>query len=119
MKNRQRRVVVTGLGLVTPIGIGVEANWDSLMKGRSGVGLITRFDTTEYVVKIAAEVKGFNPDEFVDKKDQKQMDLFSIYALAAAKMAMTDSGLTINDTNAPRIGTLVGAGLGGLHIIEE
>src|ERR1043166_2221294 len=107
MKNRQRRVVVTGLGLVTPIGIGVEANWESLLQGGSGVGLITRFDTADYPVKIAAEVKGFNSDEFVDKKDQKQMDLFSIYALAAAKMAVTDSGLTIDDNNAPRVGTLV------------
>jgi 3-oxoacyl-[acyl-carrier-protein] synthase II len=119
MKSRERRVVVTGLGVVSPIGIGVEENWKSLMAGRSGVGPITRFDASDFSVKIAAEVKGFQPDEFIDKKDQKQMDLFTMYALAAGKMAYKDSGLEINDSNAARIGTLVGAGLGGLHTIEE
>lgn len=114
----KRRVVVTGLGIVSPIGIGVDENWKSLMEGRSGVGLITRFDTTDYPVKIAAEVKGFVPETYIDKKDLKQMDVFIQYALAAAKMAHQDSGLTIDGSNAERVGTLVGAGLGGLPEIE-
>ncbi|MFH1018611.1 MAG: beta-ketoacyl-ACP synthase II [Pseudomonadota bacterium] len=117
-RDRQRRVVVTGLGLVTPIGIGIEDNWNSLMEGRSGVGLITRFDTTDYAVKIAAEVKNFNAESFIDKKDLKQMDLFIHYAVAAGKMAYKDSGLEINEKNAERVGVLVGAGLGGLPEIE-
>ncbi|MFH1263550.1 MAG: beta-ketoacyl-ACP synthase II [Pseudomonadota bacterium] len=117
-KNRQRRVVVTGLGLVTPLGIGVEANWKVLMAGESGAGPITRFDATDYPVRIATEVKGFNPEEWMDKKIVKQMDTFIHYALAAAKMAMQDSGLVIDPSNAERVGSLVGAGLGGLPEIE-
>ncbi len=119
MKKRQRRVVVTGLGLVTPIGIGVEENWSALMAGTSGVGKITRFDTTDFPVSIAAEVKGFNAEAFIDKKEIKEMDLFIQYALAAAKMAHKDSGLEITSGNATRVGVLVGAGLGGLPAIEE
>jgi 3-oxoacyl-[acyl-carrier-protein] synthase II len=117
-RNRQRRVVVTGLGLVTPLGIGVEPNFKALMAGESGAGLITKFDTTDYAVRIAAEVKGFNPEDWMDKKDIKQMDTFIHYALAAAKMAHQDSGLEINEANAERVGTIVGAGLGGLPELE-
>jgi 3-oxoacyl-[acyl-carrier-protein] synthase II len=117
-RKRERRVVVTGLGLVTPIGIGVEENWKSLMSGQSGIGLITRFDTTDYAVKIAAEVKGFNAEDYIDKKDVKQMDTFIHYAVAAAKMAQKDAALEINESNAERVGCLVGAGLGGLPEIE-
>jgi 3-oxoacyl-[acyl-carrier-protein] synthase II len=116
--DRQRRVVVTGLGLITPVGIGVEPTWKALMEGRSGAGPITRFDTTDYTTKIAAEVKGFNPEEFVDRKELRQMDLFIQYAMAAGLMAHKDSGLTIDATNADRVGVLVGAGLGGLPELE-
>ncbi|HLG19695.1 MAG TPA: beta-ketoacyl-ACP synthase II [Bdellovibrionota bacterium] len=116
--HHSRRVVVTGLGLVTPLGIGVEENWKALLAGQSGIGLITRFDATDYAVKIAAEVKGFNAEAFIEKKDIKQMDIFIQYALAAAKMALEDSGLKATPEIADRIGTVVGAGLGGLPELE-
>ncbi len=117
-KHRDRRVVVTGLGAITPIGIGVEENWTGLLEGRSGAGPITRFDASGFPVRIAAEVKGFVPEDHVDPKVIKQGDLFIQFALAAAKMAMNDSGLVINEANAERTGTLVGAGIGGLPEIE-
>jgi 3-oxoacyl-[acyl-carrier-protein] synthase II len=114
-----RRVVVTGIGTVSPLGTGNAANWDALVNGKSGVGLITRFDVTDMPVKIAGEVKGFNPEDFIDKKEIKKMDLFIQYALGAAHFAMEDSGLTITEANAERVGVLVGAGLGGLPTIER
>jgi 3-oxoacyl-[acyl-carrier-protein] synthase II len=114
-----RRVVVTGVGAVSPIGIGNRANWDALVNGKSGIGLITRFDATEMPVKIAGEVKGFNPEDFIEKKEIKKMDLFIQYAMGAAHFAMEDSGLTITEENAERVGVLVGAGLGGLPTIER
>lgn len=119
MSQKPRRVVVTGLGAISPIGIGVQENWNALVEGRSGIGRITRFDTTDYPVRIAGEVKGFVAENFMDKKIVKQMDLFTQYAVAAAKMAIEDSGLVIDDSNAEQVGTLVGAGLGGLSIMEE
>ncbi len=115
----ERRVVVTGLGLVTPLGTGVEKSWAALVDGRSGVGPITRFDASAYETRFAAEVKDFEPEKYVEKKDIKKMDLFIQYALAAAQMAVEDSGLTIDDSNAERVGVLVGAGLGGLPAIEK
>lgn len=114
-----RRVVITGVGAVSPLGTGNTANWDALINGKSGIGLITRFDASEMPVKIAGEVKGFNPEDFIDKKDIKKMDLFIQYALGAAHYAMEDSGLTITEENAERVGVLVGAGLGGLPAIER
>ena len=114
-----RRVVVTGVGAVSPLGIGNSANWDALVNGKSGIGLITRFDASEMPVKIAGEVKGFNPEDFIDKKEIKKMDLFIQYAMGAAHFAMEDSGLTITEENAERVGVLVGAGLGGLPTIEK
>ncbi len=114
-----RRVVVTGVGAVSPIGIGNAANWDALVNGRSGIGLITRFDASDMPVKVAGEVKGFNPEEYIDKKEIKKMDLFIQYALGAAHYAMQDSGLSITEENAERVGVLVGAGLGGLPTIEK
>jgi 3-oxoacyl-[acyl-carrier-protein] synthase II len=117
-KNRQRRVVVTGLGLVTPLGIGIEENWKALLAGESGAGIITHFDPTDYPVKIACEVKNFHPEAYIDKKDLRQMDTFIQYAVAAAKMAHEDSGLRIDESNAERVGVLVGAGLGGLPELE-
>ena len=114
-----RRVVVTGLGVVSALGVGVEKNWTALMQGKSGIGRITRFDASELPVQIAGEVKDFDPEQFIDKKEIKKMDLFIQYAMAAADMAMSDSGLQVTEENAERVGVLVGAGLGGLPAIER
>ncbi|HYS43710.1 MAG TPA: beta-ketoacyl-ACP synthase II [Geobacteraceae bacterium] len=114
-----RRVVVTGVGVVSPLGTGNRKNWDALVAGRSGIGLITRFDAAEMPVKIAGEVTDFVAEEFIDKKEIKKMDLFIQYSLAAAQFAMEDSGLVIDEANAERVGVLVGAGLGGLPTIER
>ena len=102
-----RRVVVTGIGLVSSLGIGTKANWDALVSGTSGVGPITKFDASGYAAQIAAEVKGFDPLQFVDKKDVKKMDVFIQYAIAAAQFAMDDSGLTITPENAPMVGVYI------------
>ena len=114
-----RRVVITGVGAVSPLGTGNAANWDALVKGQSGIGLITRFDASDMPVKVAGEVKGFNAEDFIDKKEIKKMDLFIQYAMGAAHFAMEDSGLVITEENAERVGVLVGAGLGGLPTIEK
>lgn len=115
----KRRVVVTGVGLVTPLGIGNEASWDRLISGHSGVGPITRFDSSDFSVKIAGEVRDFNQGDFISKKDEKKMDLFIKYALAASIFAMEDSGLEITDKTAPRVGVYIGSGIGGLSTIEQ
>jgi len=115
----ERRVVVTGTGLVTPLGTGVEKTWDSLCAGKSGVDLITRFDTTDFAVKIAAEVKDFQAEEFIDKKLAKHLDPFVQYAVAAAGMAVADSGYSITPDTATRVGVITGNGIGGLSTIEK
>lgn len=115
----ERRVVITGLGLVTPLGIGVEETWSALCAGKSGVGEITRFDTAGYATKIAAEVRGFNAEEFLPKKEAKRTENFIAYAVAASRMAVEDAGLIINDANSGRIGVLTGCGLGGLQMLEN
>jgi 3-oxoacyl-[acyl-carrier-protein] synthase II len=114
-----RRVVVTGVGLVTPIGTGVKKSWDGLCAGKSGVGMITRFDASDFPVQIAAEVKDFNVEDFMEAKDAKHIELFVQYALGAAKMALDDSGFVVTDANAPRVGSIVGCGMGGLPAIEK
>ena len=114
-----KRVVITGVGSVSPIGVGNDANWEALTNGRSGIGSITRFDPSDIPVKIAGEVKNFNAEDFFEKKEVKKMDLFIQYAMAAAHFAMSDSGLVIDESNAERVGVLVGAGLGGLPAIER
>ncbi|KAB0669671.1 beta-ketoacyl-ACP synthase II [Oryzomonas sagensis] len=114
-----RRVVITGVGVVSPLGCGNAQNWDALINGRSGIAQITRFDASAMPVRIAGEVKDFNPEDFIEKKEIKKMDLFIQYALAASHFAMEDSGLAITDENAERVGVLVGAGLGGLPTIEK
>src|SRR6202166_5165253 len=115
----ERRVVVTGVGLVTPLGIGVEKNWEALMAGRSGIGLITRFDISDYPTKIAGQVPDFDPLDWIEKKDVRKMDLFIQYAMGAAEQAMRQSGLQITEDNADDVGVLVGVGIGGLCTIEE
>ena len=114
-----RRVVITGVGLVTPLGVGVQETWQALCAGKSGVGEITRFDTTKFQTKIAAEVKEFQAADFLPKKEAKRTERFIAYAIAAARMALEDSKLVINDTNAERIGVITGCGLGGLSILED
>ena len=115
----KKRVVVTGLGLITPVGIGVDASWHGLIEGRSGIGLITQFDASQFPTKIAGEVVGFNPEDFIETKEIKKMDRFIHFAFAAATMAMNDSGLKITEANAERTGVFVGSGMGGLHTIEH
>lgn len=115
----KRRVVITGVGLVTPLGTGVEKAWQNICSGVSGIDLITRFDTSDYAVKIAAEVRDFNPDDFFDKKASKHLDLFVQYGLAAALMAFRDSGFTVTDANCDRVGVITGCGMGGLPTIEK
>jgi len=114
-----RRVVVTGVGLVTPLGTGNEKTWNGLCAGKSGVGPITRFDTADHVVKIAAEVKDFIAEDFIDPKTAKHLDFFVQYAVAAAEMAFADSGFAVTEENAPRVGVITGCGLGGLSTIEK
>jgi 3-oxoacyl-[acyl-carrier-protein] synthase II len=115
----KRRVVITGMGLVIPNGIGVKTAWRNVCEGRSGIGPITRFDTNGFDTKIAAEVKDFNPELYIDKKEIKKTDLFIQYAVGAAHEAIEDSGLQITGENADRIGVIVGTGLGGLPTLEK
>jgi len=115
----KRRVVITGLGVVSPLGLGVEANWEALMAGRSGVGPITKFDVSNFKTKIAGEVRNFNAEDFMEKKLVRRLDLFVHFALAAARMAMEESGLPVTLENSGRIGCIVGCGLGGLTTLEN
>ncbi|MFQ5672179.1 MAG: beta-ketoacyl-ACP synthase II [Nitrospinales bacterium] len=115
----KRRVVVTGLGIISPLGIGVEENWQALCRGKSGVGRITKFDVDEFPIKIAGEVKGFEASDYIEHKDIKKMDIFIHYAVACSRMALQDSGLRIDEANAERAGVLIGVGLGGLPAIEK
>ncbi len=115
----KRRVVVTGIGLVTPLGIGTGPTWEALISGKSGMGPITRFDATGYASQIAAEVKDFDVEAWFDRKQAKNVDLFVQYAVAAADMAWQDSGLSISEDNSHRVGVITGCGMGGLPTIEE
>src|ERR1051325_8643682 len=114
-----RRVVITGVGMVSPLGIGNRENWQALIQGRSGIGRITRFDTADYPCKIAGEVKGFHPEDWVAKKDVKKMDLFIHYARAAAEIAMRDASFQVASSEADRVGVYIGSGIGGLPSIER
>ena len=115
----RRRVVVTGLSAITPVGNDLETSWRNLLAGVSGIGPITRFDTTEHATKIAGEVKDFDPEPYVHKKLARRLERFTLYAMACAQMVLKDSGFEITEENAPRVGTLLGCGLGGLETIEE
>ncbi len=113
------RVVVTGLGVVTPVGIGVEAFWKSLIAGASGIGPITRFDASKHDCRIAGEVKGFDPLAYVEKKEARKMDTFTHYALASGMLAVQDADLAITDANRDRVGVYVGTGMGGIPCLEQ
>ncbi len=115
----RRRVVVTGIGLLSPVGLTTRENWESLKAGRSGIGPITRFDAADYACRIAGEVKGFDPAAVLDKKEIKKFDTFIHYAVSAAKEAVASSGLSVTEENAERVGVCVGSGIGGLPLIEE
>ncbi|HYM24053.1 MAG TPA: beta-ketoacyl-ACP synthase II [Vicinamibacterales bacterium] len=115
----KRRVVVTGIGLVSSLGIGTEANWKSLSAGCSGIGPITHFDTTNFATRIAGEVRGFDPLQFIEKKDVKKMDAFIHYAIAASQFAMDDAAVPVTPETAPRIGVFLASGIGGFSTIER
>ncbi|MDA0690507.1 MAG: beta-ketoacyl-ACP synthase II [Nitrospinae bacterium] len=115
----KKRVVVTGIGIISPLGIGLEKNWAAVTEGKSGVGLITKFDTESFPVKIAGEVKGFDPEDYINHKDVKKMDTFIHYALVCSQEAMADSGFEVTEENSERIGVLVGVGMCGLPAIEK
>lgn len=115
----ERRVVITGMGAITPIGNNIAEFWDGLKNGKNGITLITRFDTTESKAKCAGEVKGFDPATVVDKKEVKRNDLFSIYAMAAADEAVKMSGINLDEIDRERLGVVIGSGIGGLCTIEE
>jgi 3-oxoacyl-[acyl-carrier-protein] synthase II len=116
--SERRRVVITGIGLVSPLGIGMEDNWNKLIRGESGIAPITRFDASAYATQIAGEVKNFNGEDFISKKELRKMDPFLQYGIAAARLAMDDSQLEVNAQLSPRTGVITGCGLGGLSTIE-
>jgi 3-oxoacyl-[acyl-carrier-protein] synthase II len=115
----KRRVVVTGIGLVSPVGSTIPTAWDNLVNGRSGISMIDRFDTTDFAVKFAGLVRDFDADEYITKKDQKKMDTFVHYGIAAGMQALKDSGLEVTEVNAERIGVAIGSGIGGIFGIEK
>ncbi len=116
----QRRVVVTGMGMITPVGNSVAATWEALTAGRSGVAPITKFDASNFPVRFAAEVKDFNATDYMDRKEAKRSDWYTQYAVGAAKMAMADAGLSMpNNLDPDRIGVIIGSGIGGLKSFEE
>jgi len=115
----ERRIAVTGIGLVSPVGVGVEKNWENILQGKSGVSLISRFDISQYTSKIAGQVKDFDPLDFIEKKELRKMDLFIQYGLAAAHLAVQDSGIDFAAMEGDRVGVYVGSGIGGIGSIEE
>jgi len=114
-----RRVVITGVGLVSPLGIGTQANWNALCEGRSGIGPITHFDAAQFSAQIAGEVKDFDPQNFIPKKDVKKMDVFIQFAIAASQFAMDDAGLSVTEDIATRVGVFIASGIGGFSTIER
>src|SRR4026208_551504 len=113
-----RRVAITGIGLVSSLGIGTEPNWAALSSGCSGVGLITKFDASQFATRIAGEVRGFDPLRYIEKKDVKKMDVFIQYAIAASQFALDDSGFEITPELSTRTGVFIASGIGGFTTIE-
>jgi 3-oxoacyl-[acyl-carrier-protein] synthase II len=119
MERQDRRVVITGIGLATPLGCGTEKNWQALIAGRSGIGPLTLFDCSDFPVRFAGQVNDFDPAAFIDKKEIKRADRFAQFALAAAQMAMDDSGYVIERDLAHRVGVVIGVGMGGISTVED
>src|SRR5881394_890612 len=115
----QRRVVVTGMGMISPLGIRNEPTWENLSAGKSGVGPITKFDSAQFTTKIAGEVRGFVPETWIEKKEVKKFDTFIQYAIAASDMAVADANLDCANADGERFGVIIGSGIGGLPLIEE
>ena len=115
----KHRAVITGMGVISPVGNNLEEFWNNLIEGKSGIGLLTRFDTTDLPTKVAAEVKDFEPTDWISKKESRHMDRFAQFALAAAKMALQDSGLDLEKVDKERAGTVMGCGIGGVTTFEE
>lgn len=114
-----RRVVITGIGLISPLGLDTASTWEALLAGKSGIGPITRFDASGYTSRIAGEVRGFDALEYVDRKEARKMDTFTHYAIAATREALTDADFTIDSANCERVGAYIGSGIGGLPLLEE
>lgn len=120
VKTLEKRVVITGVGVISPVGIGKETFWNALLSGKNGIGPITHFDATEYAARIAGEVKDFNPSDYgIDKKEARHMDPSTQYAVAAAKLALDDSKMNLDDEDRDRIGTIVGTGIGGMETLHN
>src|SRR5437868_13027523 len=119
MQRVERRVVVTGIGLVTPLAIGTKESWQAAIAGKSGIGPITRFDAKDLPSRIAGEVKGFDPAQFMDKKEARRNDLFIQFGLAATQIALKDAALPIDKPLGERVGVIVGSGMGGLATLED
>lgn len=115
----KRRVVITGLGTVSPVGLDVKSSWENILAGKSGIGPIEHFDISDYPVRFGGTVKDFDPGDLISTKDAKKMDMFIQYGIAAAAEAITDSGLEVNDENAERMGVAIGSGIGGIGVIEK
>jgi 3-oxoacyl-[acyl-carrier-protein] synthase II len=115
----RRRVVITGIGAVTPVGNDALTSWHNIINGKSGIGPLTRINAEDFPAKVAAEVKDFNPEDFMDRKDVRKMDRFTHFAVAASLMAVRDANLTIDDTNAHRVGVWIGSGIGGMETFER
>ncbi|MFP2930607.1 beta-ketoacyl synthase N-terminal-like domain-containing protein, partial [Pyxidicoccus sp. 3LG] len=116
---QKRRVAVTGMGLISPCGTGVEKSWDALVRGQSGVGPITLFDASRLDCRIAGEVKDFQPEDYIERREVRRMDRFAQFAVVAADMALADSGLKVTPENAERVACIIGSGIGGISSLEE
>ena len=114
-----KRVVVTGIGAITPLGLTAEETWENIKKGVSGAAPITHFDASQFKTQFACEVKGFNANNYIDRKEARKMDLYTQYAIAAAKMAIADSGMNMETVDKKEIGVVLGVGIGGIHTFEE
>ena len=115
----RKRVVVTGLGAITPIGNTLSEYWEGLLAGKNGIGPITFFDASRHDCRIAGEVKGYDPHDYLERKEAKRMDRFAQFAVSASKQAIADANFEINDLNAEQVGAIIGTGIGGLKVLED